>query len=298
MVGGRGVHGQRQLQRTYGSRDELGARDGKGYSWKEQINTKSSTGVELVGVDDSLGFILWVCYCYFMQEEGLKEAFLLYQDNMSAMLLETNGRASSLKCTKHIKVKYFFIKDKVNQGKVTIKHCPARQMWTDINTKPKQDVVYHVFRGYVMGIHADYKDSDYTGKVPISPVVLMLPLTKEQPALQECVGGDAKRLERAPIQLTHASGNACISKCSNASGNACIFRHSIYTLAADRPKKKVWIVVDIAVRVPPGEPQQAPLIMVSECAWSPGVYWALRLLGKTLDIAWERAFVCSLTFKN
>jgi hypothetical protein len=35
-----------------------------------------------------------------MQEQGFNmEALLLYQDNMSAMLLETNGRASSLKRT-------------------------------------------------------------------------------------------------------------------------------------------------------------------------------------------------------
>jgi hypothetical protein len=128
-----------------------------------------------------------------MQEQGFDmEALLLYQDNMSAMLLKTNGRASSSKCTKHIKVKYFFIKDKVDQGEVTIKHCPAVQMWTDINTKPKQGTVYRVFRGYVMGIPADYKDSDYVGKVPVSPAVLMLPLTEEQLASQECVGGDAK----------------------------------------------------------------------------------------------------------
>ncbi len=30
--------------------------------------TKSSTKAELVGVDDSLGYILWACY--FMQEQG------------------------------------------------------------------------------------------------------------------------------------------------------------------------------------------------------------------------------------
>ena len=72
-------------------------------------------------------------------------------------------------------------------------------MWTDINTKPKQGVVYCVFRGHVMGIPADYKDFNYVGKVPISPVVLMLPLAKEQLAPQECVEEDAKQLERAPI---------------------------------------------------------------------------------------------------
>jgi hypothetical protein len=171
-------------------------------------------------------------------------------------------------------------------------------MWTDINTKPKQGIVYCVFRGQVMGIPADYKDSNYASKVPVSPAVSLLPLTKEQLALQECVGGDAKCLEWAPIKLTHASENACISGCSGASGNACIYRHSIHTLAADRLKKGVQLVVDVAVHVPPGEPQQVPLIMVSGRACSPGVYWDLRLLGKTLDIAWKRAFVRSLTLKN
>jgi hypothetical protein len=96
-------------------------------------------------------------------------------------------------------------------------------MWTDINTKPKQGEVYPVFMGHVMGIPADYNDSDYAGKVPVSPAVSMLPLTKEQLASQECVGGVTKRLGRAPIKLTHASGNACVSGRSDASGNACVF---------------------------------------------------------------------------
>ncbi len=137
-----------------------------------------------------------------------------------------------------------------------------------------------------MGIPADYKDSDYVDKVPVSLAVSMLPLTKEQLALQECVGGDAKQPELTLIPLTHASGNACIS------------RRSVHTLATDRPKERVQLVMDMAVRAPPDEPQQAPLIMVSRHAWSPGIYRALRLLGKTLDIAWERAFVCSLTFNS
>ncbi len=100
------------------------------------------------------------------------------------------------------------------------------------------------------------------------------------------VGGDVKRLGQASIKLAHAFGNACIS------------RHSMHTLPTDRPKKEVQLVVDMAVQALPVELQQAPLIMVSKHAWSPGVYLALRLLDKTLDVAWERGFVHSLAFKN
>jgi hypothetical protein len=73
------------------------------YSWKHKINTRRSTKAELVGVDDLLCFILWAQY--LMQEQGYDMApSLLYQDNMSAMLLGNNGKASSTKQTKHIKV--------------------------------------------------------------------------------------------------------------------------------------------------------------------------------------------------
>jgi hypothetical protein len=72
-------------------------------------------------------------------------------------------------------------------------------MWTDINTKAKQGLVFHVIMGHVVGIPADYGDADYKGKVPLLPKVSMLPLTKEQLALHECVGGSAKR--RAPTQV-------------------------------------------------------------------------------------------------
>ena len=159
------------------------------YLWKQKIMTKtSSTKAKLVGVDDSMGCILWAHY--FMQKQGYDmSASLLYQDNMSAMLLETNGKASSSKRTKHIKVKYFFVKDKADNSKVVIEHCPTEQMWTDINTKPKQVAVFRLFRGHVMGIPADYKDYDHSGKIPISPPkISMLPLSKEQLASNECVG--------------------------------------------------------------------------------------------------------------
>jgi hypothetical protein len=92
------------------------------YSWKHNINTKSSTEAELVGVNDSLGYILWAWY--FMQTQGYNmDALLLYQDKMSAILLKTNRKASSSKHTKHIKVTYFFIKDEVSQGEITIRGC-------------------------------------------------------------------------------------------------------------------------------------------------------------------------------
>ena len=61
---------------------------------------KSSPEAELVGVDDTLGYILWAGY--FMIEQGYDmDRSLFYQDNMGAILLEINGKASSSKKSKH-----------------------------------------------------------------------------------------------------------------------------------------------------------------------------------------------------
>ncbi len=59
--------------------------------------------------------------------------------------------------------------------------------------------------------------------------------------------------------------------------------------------KKYLHQVDVRT-LPVEKNRLAPIKMVSGRAWSPGIYKALRLLGKSLDVAWERAFIRPLTF--
>ena len=77
-------------------------------STNHKINTRSSTESELVGVNDMMSLILWKRY--FLNHQGYKvNDNIVFQDNKSTMLLERNGKSSSRKRTKHIKVRYFFI---------------------------------------------------------------------------------------------------------------------------------------------------------------------------------------------
>jgi hypothetical protein len=74
-------------------------------STMQKLNTKSSTESELVGVDDMMPIILWTCY--FLPSQGYRVIEnLLLQDNKSSILLERNGKASSGKCTRHIKYQH------------------------------------------------------------------------------------------------------------------------------------------------------------------------------------------------
>ena len=81
----------------------------------------------------------------FIQAQGYKaECVGLYQDNISTQLLIKNGKLSSGKKTNYIKVKFFFIKDRVDDGEVKVLDCPMEEMWVDIMTKPLQGMAFRI----------------------------------------------------------------------------------------------------------------------------------------------------------
>jgi hypothetical protein len=113
-------------------------RDGDGavqsFSRKQKLKTRSSTESELVGGDDVSVMILWTKL--FLEEQGYNiNSSILYQDNKSATLLETNGKKSSGKRTRALNIHYFFLRDQVKKGSVTIVYCPTHDMVGDFHTK-------------------------------------------------------------------------------------------------------------------------------------------------------------------
>jgi len=62
----------------------------------------------------------------------------VFQDNLSTMALTTKGRSASEQ-TRHVHIRYFFVKDRVDSGEVCIKYMPTKLMLVDILTKPLQE---------------------------------------------------------------------------------------------------------------------------------------------------------------
>jgi hypothetical protein len=121
-----------------------------GTSKSQKLNVKSSTEAEIVGTDDVMPQILWTLY--FLEAQGYKiNKNILYQDNKSSILLETNGRGSSGKRTRHIDVRYFFIADRVKSGEIRIEHCPTGIMIADYFTKALQGAMFKKLRDMIMG---------------------------------------------------------------------------------------------------------------------------------------------------
>ena len=82
----------------------------------------------------------------------LVEDVYVYQDNQSAILLEKSGARSIGKGSRHIRIKYFFITDKMKNNGVKIIYCTTKQMVGDIFTKPLQGVLYFTHRNAILGI--------------------------------------------------------------------------------------------------------------------------------------------------
>ena len=119
-------------------------------SCKQKINSKSSTEAELIGIDDCIHHALWLRH--FLLAQGYKRAskIVMLQDNQSAILLEQNGILSSTKRTKHINVRYFFIKNKIDIGEIEVKWCSTEKMVADYLTKPLTGERFKRLRARIM----------------------------------------------------------------------------------------------------------------------------------------------------
>jgi hypothetical protein len=119
-------------------------------STKQKLNTKSSTEAELVGATDYLPSTIWSKMFLEAQGHGITTNFF-EQDNISAIRLEKNGRSSAGKQSRHIDIRYFFMKDRVKEDNITIRHCPTEEMLADFLTKPLQGNLFRKFRDVLMG---------------------------------------------------------------------------------------------------------------------------------------------------
>ena len=120
-------------------------------SSKQKINTKSSTEAELVGASDFILQTMWTT-CFLKDQGYAVQSNIFYQDNQSAILLEKNGRSSCGEKSRHINIRYFFIKYVLRREKITLTHCPTEHMIADYFTKPLLGNLFTFLRDIIMGI--------------------------------------------------------------------------------------------------------------------------------------------------
>jgi hypothetical protein len=118
---------------------------------KQKMNMQSSTEGKLVAVDDAATMILWTKL--LLEAQGYDvDKNIVYQDNKSAIMLETNGKKSSGKQTRALNICYFFITNQVEKGNVPIEHYRTDNMAGDFFTKPLQGEKFQRFRKDILGL--------------------------------------------------------------------------------------------------------------------------------------------------
>ena len=61
------------------------------------------------------------------------ESITLYEDNQAAIALVNDHRFSER--TKHVAIRYFFIRELISDGQFSVQYCPTENMIADIFTK-------------------------------------------------------------------------------------------------------------------------------------------------------------------
>ena len=126
-------------------------------SSKQKLVTKSSTEAELVALATGLEEVIWLRR--FLQAQGhTLEPSIVYQDNLSAKLLVTQGlkRASR---TKHMSVRYFWAKDQIDAKRIVIKHLKTDIHPADVLTKALQGAKFFLFCDMLLGKVPPYQPS-------------------------------------------------------------------------------------------------------------------------------------------
>ncbi len=121
---------------------------------KMNCNTRSSTETELISLHDKIPDFVWTRYFVECQGYDIHEC-VGFQDNMSSLLLEKNGWISSSKWTKHIKAKYFLVKDYYEYGEIDLRYCLTDIIWADVLTKPLQEQKFRDMRAFLQNFPRD-----------------------------------------------------------------------------------------------------------------------------------------------
>ena len=115
----------------------------------------------MVGASD---YILWSVWAKrFLEGQGyILRRNIFYQDNQSAMKIESNGQKSCGEKSRHIDIRYFFIKDIIKRENIELVHCPTERMIVDYYTKPLQGWLFRKMRDIIMGL-TPFPDEERVG---------------------------------------------------------------------------------------------------------------------------------------
>jgi hypothetical protein len=118
-------------------------------SRKQRVLARSSTEAELIAIEEVLKY---ATFERDLVEEmvGEKIRIKVFEDNKSTINLCNNGKSNNIS-TKHIKKKFFIIKEYIDEGLAYLEHLETEEMIADLLTKPIIGQKFVKFRDLILG---------------------------------------------------------------------------------------------------------------------------------------------------
>uniref|UniRef100_A0AAV1T0V2 CCHC-type domain-containing protein n=1 Tax=Peronospora matthiolae TaxID=2874970 RepID=A0AAV1T0V2_9STRA len=134
-------------------------------SWrskKQSIVALSSTEAEYMALTEAVQEAIWLkAFLHELGEMNSDEAVKIYEDNQGSIALAKNPEFH--KRTKHIDIRYHFVREKVAEGKVVLEYCSTKDMKADLMTKPIPASQFQYLRS-MLGIKAP-RSAEASGSV-------------------------------------------------------------------------------------------------------------------------------------
>ena len=174
----------------------------QGKATKQKLNAKSSTEAELIGASDYIPWTVWVKW--FLKDQGYKlRRSIFYQDNQSAMKMESNGMKSAGDKSRHINIRFFFIKDILKREGIELLHCRTERMIADYYTKPLQESLFKKMRDIVMGL-APFPDEERVELIDNESSVASVKCASTENNSTEIINLDARKRGLKSTSMSYA----------------------------------------------------------------------------------------------
>ena len=109
---------------------------GAAISWKSKKQTVvalSTAEAEYMALTSTIQEAMWMRNLLTDLQEDISKPTTIFEDNQSAICMAKNRQCKGQ--SKHIDIKYHFVREKISEGRVEIEHCETANMLADTFTK-------------------------------------------------------------------------------------------------------------------------------------------------------------------
>ena len=123
-----------------------------------QRTATSTPEAEYVAMAHGLKELLWTYQTLLTIGVNIALPMHIMEDNQACIMIADNP--VSQRKTRHMDIRFHFIRDYINDGTVTVKYCPTREMLADIMTKIMHKPTFERLRGKIISDVFEYLTPD------------------------------------------------------------------------------------------------------------------------------------------